>query len=174
MGFILKLPFYVIHYTNNSNETAISQALADNRPKISQTLWCSTSHMNVRKQQEFLPCTMAFFYMLLVFNRFREVQQFPVSVLLHWPVIVKGTLLSWLQFLNFVHHSAFWKSTSFPSSSERVERHLWVWCVELFQSLGQGPVGAASSFHLRTETALVSETLSSFRILDNGQCLEAK
>jgi hypothetical protein len=36
--------------------------------------------MNVKKQYEFLPCTMAFFYMLLDFNRFRAVQQVPVSM----------------------------------------------------------------------------------------------
>lgn len=49
-----------------------------------------------------------------------------------------------------------------------MERHLlnWVHYLELCQSLGQGPVRISPSFNLRTEMDLVSETISSFRILD--------
>lgn len=172
MGFTLKLLFHFIHYINNFNETAISQALADNRPKISQTLWYHTRHMNASGRSFWHGQWLSFICYLFLTDS-GQYNRFLFLWFLCWPLRAKGTLLSGLKFLNFVHHSVFWKNTSFPSSSERVERNLWVHCVELFQSLGQGPVYASFSFHLRTETALASETLSSFRILDNGQCIEA-
>jgi hypothetical protein len=60
----------------------------------------------------------------------------------------------------------FKKLDLFPSSGERVRRHLLSWiCYK--QIISITGVGASPAFHLKTETVAVSETMFSFRIFSN-------